>query len=113
MFTKESIEEVIEECYLTMERFEDENAERLFGNRRIRIHLNAIDGGGLSTYGKSVVITDADEYECRNGYLFIRGKHRDYNRDHSRHELREKARFIAYESIVSVECERAAVTTRD
>ena len=108
MFTKEMVESIIEDCRLRAKLFREENEGHNFGGSFVRISTVGIDGGGLSTYGKSTAIGKDDHYECHDGYLYIhsKGEHYDYER-HGR-VLTESVEFIAYESIIAIECSVSA-----
>ena len=103
MFTKEMTEEIIEECWSWIEKFDDEHNGRARG-KSVKVCLNGIDGGGMSTYGKSVLIASTDEYECRNGYLFIHGRSEKHNSRCDSRTRCEKTVFVPYESIIAIEC---------
>lgn len=109
MFTKETIGAIIEDCMLRAKLFRERHGGKCFGEPFIRISTYGIDGGGLSTYGKSVAIYEGDRYECHDGYLYILNKERKgYNRDRCEKTLTESVAFIPYESIVSIECSVSA-----
>lgn len=102
MFTQRTLEEAIGECFAQIKNFDDEYNGRA-KNKFVRICIAGVDGGGLSTYGKSTTIEMDDVYEFRSHYLYI---HRRYiSRDHNMNRIQnEKTLFIPYESIIAVEC---------
>lgn len=106
MFTKETVGEIIEDCRLRAELFRErhENA----GKASVKISTAGVDGGGLSTFGKSAVIGEDDVYECHDGYLYIHRDSRGYSLKHSASTLTESVVFIPYESIVAIECSVSA-----
>ena len=118
MFTKETVEGIIEDCRLRAELFgkRHANARDAF----VKVTTTGVDGGGLSTFGKSAVIGKDDVYECHDGYLYIHPRrsrdadmppHREreeYSRDYGGRMLTESVVFIPYESIVAIECNMKA-----
>ena len=106
MFTKETVGEIIEDCRLRAELFRErhENA----GKASVKISTAGVDGGGLSTFGKSAVIGEDDVYECHDGYLYIHREFKDYNLSVRERMLTESVAFIPYESIVAIECSVSA-----
>jgi len=103
MFAKETIGEVIEDCRLRAKLFRERHGGRSCGQPLIRISTAGVDGGGLSTYGKSAVIGENDVYECHDGYLYIHREFEGYDREGHGRKLTESVAFIPYESIVAIE----------
>lgn len=104
MFNRETLSEVLEGCFLEIEAFEEGHPNTL--GKSVELHLSGVDGGGLSTYGKSIRISPDDEWECRDGYLFVHGAYERVEWDSYKNRKYRGERFlcIPYESIVSLEC---------
>ena len=108
MLTKKLVKEIIEDCRLRAELFREEQGGRNIGSPFIRVSIAGVDGGGLSTYGKSAAIGEDDHYECHDDYLYVHSKGTHYNRDHRTRVLTESVMFIPYESIIAIECSISA-----
>lgn len=103
MFNKEMTESIIEDCLLRMSLFNDSHNGRA-RNMLVRICVAGVDGGGLSTYGKSAVIGPDDHYECHRGYLYVYRKRTEQESRHDHKKEVESVAFIPYESIIAIEC---------
>ena len=103
MLNKEMTMDIIADCLLRMSLFNSRHNGRA-KNMLVRVCVAGVDGGGLSTYGKSAVIGPNDHYECHDGYLYIHRRfvEREFVND-SRQEV-ERVAFIPYESIIAIEC---------
>ena len=108
MFTKETTKGIIEDCRLRAELFREEHGGRSIGSPFIRVSIAGVDGGGLSTYGKSATIGEDDHYECHDDYLYIHSKETNYKYDYKKRVLTERVMFIPYESIIAIECSISA-----
>lgn len=110
MLTKEIVHDIIEDCKLRMEMFANKQGGNCFGKPLITISLTGVDGGGLSTYGKSVSMSKDTHYECHEKYLYIYKQFTHYSLERRREELHEQTIFIPYEHIIEIRCESTATT---
>lgn len=108
MFKQETVQNIIEDCRLRAKLFRDRHSGHAIGKAVVKLSLAGVDGGGLSTFGKSVCIYPDDRYECHEDYLYVYRIYSDYNISMSRREEVESVKFVAYESIITIECASVA-----
>jgi len=108
MFNKEMTENIIDDCLLRMSSF-DRRHNCMARDMLVRICVAGVDGGGLSTYGKSAVIGPDDHYECHEGYLYIHRAFAEQERIRDHRKEVESVAFIPYESIIAIECAPFAI----
>lgn len=102
-----TVENILADCMTRIELFNKNYNGRAF-NRYVRVCTSGTDGGGMSTFGKSVLIRPDDRYECHETYLYVYHSGRERDLEYRKTAVVESVSFVPYESIVCIECEPKA-----